>query len=475
MNEDPKTPVPEGSADPAVGPSRRDFLKATTLGAVAGALAGGAIAEPLPAPAAYLDPRGFAAPKLERVRIGFVGVGLQGGSHVRNFLAIDGVDIRAICDIDAPRAEEVAGWVVAAGRPAPELYTRGDYDWRRLCARDDLDLVFTATPWRWHVPVCVEAMRAGKHAATEVPAATTIDGCWELVETAEQTLRHCLMMENCCYGRREMMILRMVREGVLGEVLHGEAAYIHDLRAIKFSAKNEGLWRLEHSKARNGNLYPTHGLGPVAQCMDIQRGDAFDYLVSMSTPQRGLSLYAAKQFGKDDPRARQHYALGDLNTSLIQTKLGRTILLQHDTTTPRPYSRLNLVMGTEGTVAGYPDRAYLEARSKEEDWVDLETYRSEFDHPLWTRSERDAEGAGHGGMDYLEDLRLVECLRRGEPLEMDIYDAAAWSVVSELTEISVANRGKSVDFPDFTRGRWASRSPLPIGGFGGGGLEGSKR
>lgn len=452
------------------GTDRRDFLK--TAAGVGLALAGapalsarGEVARGADEAAdEYLSPEGFAVEPIETVRMAFVGVGLQGGSHVRNFLQIEGVEIKALCDVDAPRAQEVAGWVTEKGRSAPDLYTRGETDYRRLCERDDIDLVFNATPWKWHVPVCTEAMATGKHTAVEVPAAYTLDGCWELVESAEKHHRHCVMMENCCYGRRELMILNMVRQGFLGELLHAEAAYIHDLRSIKFSDANEGLWRLAHSVVRNGNLYPTHGLGPVAQCLDVNRGDQFDHLVSMSSPSRGLNRYAAREFGADDPRASRDYALGDMNTSLIKTKLGRTIVLQHDTTTPRPYNRLNLVQGTAGTAAGYPDRVFLEAESDSHDWTDLETLRERFDHPLWRKLEADAAGAGHGGMDFLEDYRLVECLRRGEPMDMDVYDAAAWSVPTELSEISVAEGSRPVKFPDFTRGHWQKRHPLPIVG-----------
>ncbi len=392
----------------------------------------------------------------------FVGVGLQGGSHVRNFLRIEGVDIVAVCDIDDTRAREVAQWVVDDGRVAPDLYTRGETDYRRICERDDVDLVFNSTPWNWHVPVCAEAMRSGKHAAVEVPASYTIDGCWELVETAEATARHCVMMENCCYGRREMMILRMVREGLLGELLHVEGAYIHDLRAIKFSDKNEGLWRLDHAIGRNGNLYPTHGIGPIAQCLDVNRGDRFETLVSMSSNARGLRRYAEAQLEPGDPRIRD-YALGDMNSSLIRTTHGRTILLQHDTHSPRPYSRINLVQGTRGTATGYPDRVYVEGRSEGHSWEELEDYRERYDHPLWTELERAAEGAGHGGMDYLEDFRLIECLRAGTVTDMDVYDAADWSVICELSEISVAEGSRPVQFPDFTRGAWEKRRPVTFG------------
>ncbi len=456
------------------GSDRRGFLKSSAVAGLGMMIAGrdaGAVGSPVPVPGPvprdappepYRAPTGFAAPPVDPVRIGFVGVGLQGGSHVKNFLGIDRVEIKAVCDVDEARAGEVAEWVVADGRPKPDLYTRGDTDYKRLCERDDIDLIFNSTPWRWHVPVCVEAMETGKHTAVEVPAAYTIDGCWELVETAERTLRHCVMMENCNYGRGELLVLRMVRAGLLGELLHAEGAYIHDLRAIKFSDANEGLWRLDHSVTRNGNLYPTHGLGPVANCLDINRGDCFTRLVSMSSPARGLELWAEKHLDPDDPRAGRSYALGDMNSSLIQTALGRTILVQHDTASPRPYSRLNLVQGTKGTFAGFPDRIYVEGDAEGHSWQEVDSYRETYDHPLWRELEEKAAGAGHGGMDYLEDYRLVERLLNGQPMDMDVYDAAALSVVTELSEISVAQGSAPVDFPDFTRGLWQERSPSAI-------------
>lgn len=449
------------------GSNRREFMQVSALAGVGAAFQLGRASGANPAtPPSRGEPyggrEGFAAPPLDRVRMAFVGVGLQGGWHVRNFLQIDGVEIKALCDIDSARAREVQGWVTGAGLPAPDLYVRNETDYRRLCERDDIDLVFNATPWKWHVPVCLEAMQSGKHTAVEVPAAYTIEDCWSLVETAERTRLHCVMMENCCYGQREMMILNMVRKGLFGELLHAEGAYIHDLRSIKFSDTNEGLWRLDHSIHRNGNLYPTHGIGPLAQCLDVNRGDQFDFLVSMSSNARGLNLYADRHLRPDDPRRSRRYALGDMNSSLIRTKLGRTILLQHDTTSPRPYTRINLVQGTQGTVTGYPDRIYLEGRSPEHEWEELESYRQDFEHPLWTELADSAAGARHGGMDFLEDYRLIQSLRSGEPMDMDVYDAAAWSVICELTETSVANRSRPVEFPDFTRGGWKIRDPLGI-------------
>ncbi|MDT8340806.1 MAG: Gfo/Idh/MocA family oxidoreductase [Longimicrobiales bacterium] len=388
------------------------------------------------------------------MRIGFVGVGGMGGAHVRNFLRIPGVEIRALCDTDAPRAAEVASWVTAEGRPAPTLYTRGERDYERLCAEEELDLVFTATPWRWHVPVCVSAMESGKHAATEVPAAYTVEDCWRLVETAEARAKHCVMMENCNYDRPEMMVFHLAKLGLLGEILHAECGYLHDLREIKFSDQGEGLWRRDHSRARNGNLYPTHGLGPVANVMDINRGDRFSYLVSMSSPSRGLQAWAAEHYPAGDPRRRESFVLGDVNVSLIRTHHGRTIYLSHDTNLPRPYSRIHMVQGTRGLFHGYPHRVHIEGMSPPHRWQEWTELLAEYDHPLWRDLEAMSAGAGHGGMDFIEDYRLVKCLREGLPTDMNVYDAAALSVVIPLTEWSVANGSRPAEFPDFTRGGW---------------------
>ncbi len=408
--------------------------------------------------------RPFVASAMERVRVGFVGVGGMGSSHIKNLLRIEGVEVQAVCDIVEEKVARIQDWVQAAGQSKPTGYFRGEMDFKRMCEEEDLDLVYTATPWRWHTPVCVAAMKTGKQAATEVPAAVTVDECWELVETAEKHCKHCIMMENCNYGRSEMMVLNMVRRGALGEIVHAEAGYLHDLRAVKFSSEGEGLWRRNHSIKRNGNLYPTHGLGPLAQCLNINRGNQFDYLVSMSSQSKGLYLYAEKHFPPDSPQRKERYSLGDVNVSLIHTAMGQTIFLSHDTNLPRPYSRINLVQGTQGIFQGYPGRIYLEGRSPEHEWEPLENYLEDYEHPLWRSQGEIAKGAGHGGMDYLEDLRLIQCLREGTPTDMDVYDAAAMSAVSELTQHSVANKSCLVDFPDFTRGQWKTYVPLDIVG-----------
>jgi predicted dehydrogenase len=436
--------------------NRRDFLKLSGAAATLGLPATHALPAP-PALPAQPAPIPF-------VRIGMVGIGLQGGSHLENFLKIPGCRITAVCDVRDERTTWASQQVVAAGHPSPAVYSRGSRDFERLCETEDLDLVFTSTPWEWHVPVMLAAMKAGKHAATEVPAAMTVDDCWALVEAAEKHGRHAVMMENCNYDRPEMMVLNIVQKGLLGEVLHAEGGYLHDLRQIKWEKKDEGLWRRAWSRKLDGNLYPTHGLGPVANCLNINRGDRLDYMVSMSGPSRGLQDWAREHFPEGSPERQERFVLGDVNTSLIKTALGKTIVVQHCTNLPRPYSRIHAVQGTKGMFQGYPNRLYIEGRGTPHRWVDAATVRDEFDHPLWAALEKRAAGAGHGGMDYIEDFRLIQCLRSGQATDMNVYDAAALSAVVELSVKSTGNRSRPVEFPDFTRGRWRTNPKLQIDG-----------
>ena len=434
--------------------NRRDLLK---LGAVgAGGLAIHSIAAPVAravsGDATMMD---FAAPPLNRVRIGFVGVGLMGTAHVENFLKIEGVEVAAVCDIVKEKVVRAQKMVVEAGQPLPEGFSRGPEDFERLCDRADLDLVFTATPWEWHVPVCIAAMNAGKHAATEVPAALTIDDCWRLVETSERTRRHCVMMENCNYDRFEMLTLNMVNQGALGELLHAECGYLHDLRAVKHDMDGEGVWRRAHSMTTNGDLYPTHGLGPVAQCFDINRGNTFETLVAMGSKTRGLHLYAEERFGSDSAQAAEIFVLSDVVTTLLRTARGETVVVTHDTSSPRPYSRDFLVQGTRGIASKYPQPGiHIEGRSEAHRWETMEGYIEEFDHPVWRQLEAASEGAGHGGMDFIEDYRLAEALRLGRAPDTDVYDAAMLSAVIELSGRSIARGSEPMRFPDFTRGGW---------------------
>jgi hypothetical protein len=431
--------------------TRREFLEAV------GAIGAGAALSQSAVPGAQSNP-------IETVRVGLIGLGARGSFHLKLLLLLEGVEVKAMGDVHAPSAEESAAYCVQQGRSRPDLYVRGDRDYQRMLEREDLDLVLIATPWRWHTPMAVDAMKAGKHAFIEVPAAVTLDECWELVETQESTGRHCMMLENVCYGREELMVLNMCRQGVFGELTHGEAAYIHDLREQMHDVeRGTGSWRTPEQTVRNGNLYPTHGLGPIAQYMGINRGDRFDYLVSMSSAPIGRALYAKEHFPQDHPRNQVKYVCGDINSSLIRTERGRTILLQWDETTPRPYSRLNLIQGTRGIFAGYPDRIAIEGRGPTHDWQELEAYRREFEHPLWKQVGGDAESAGgHGGMDFVMLFRIVYCLRNGLPMDQDVYDAASWSAISPLSEKSVANRSLPVDIPDFTRGRYRAKLPLAV-------------
>jgi predicted dehydrogenase len=441
---------------------RRDFLKIGGAALAAGAIAARDDEAAGAQTAAAPGPAPFAAPPIETVRVAYVGIGGQGGGHVNNLLKIPGCRITAVCDIRPERTDWATRKITEAGHPAPAVYNKGPRDFERLCETEDVDLVYNATPWEFHVPIMLAAMKNGKHTATEVPAAMTVEDCWAMVESAEKHRKHCLLMENCNYDRMEMMVYNMVRQGLFGEILHAEGGYLHDLRSIKFADEGEGLWRRAWDSKVNGNTYPTHGLGPIANCLDNNRGDRFDYLVSMSGPSRGLQDWAAEHVAADSPKRRERYVEGDVNCSLIKTAKGKTILVEHCTNLPRPYSRIHMVQGTKGLFQGYPNRAYIEGRGKDDQWQEAAALLAEFEHPLWKEIAAQAQGAGHGGMDYIEDYRLIKCLREGKPTDMNVYDAAAISAVVGLSVQSVAKRSAAVDFPDFTKGRWKTTPPLDI-------------
>ncbi|NQV14413.1 Gfo/Idh/MocA family oxidoreductase [bacterium] len=453
------------SAQEVSSVSRRDFIQMGSALGLGAALAGMAINSC--AKEISTNPGAAKVGPIDTVRLGIVGVGNMGSAHFQNFLRIEGVEIVAVCDLVEDKVKRMQEWATEAGKKAPKGYFRGETDFKRMCGEEDLDLVFTATPWNWHVPIIVEAMRTGSHAATEVPAATSIEECWEMVETAEKFNKHCVMMENVCYMEPEMMIYNMVQQGVFGELLHGEGAYSHDMRNNLLGSAYEGDWWTKEIISRNGNLYPTHGLGPIAQCMNISRGDRLDYLVSMSSNARGLHEFAKAHLGPDHKYSKVDFKCGDVNISLIRTLKGKTIYLVQDTNLPRPYSRINLVQGTKGITQGFRDLTqenliHIEGSSQAHTWEPLMDYAKQYKHPLISQMEGLAEGAGHGGADFIEDYRLIHCLRNGLPTDMDVYEAADWSVVSELTELSVAGRSQSIDFPDFTRGQWKTRTPLGI-------------
>lgn len=410
---------------------------------------------------------GYATPKLDRVRVGIVGLGMRGPGAVERLSFIDNVDINGLCDKYPDRVTKAQNILTKAGLPKAKEYS-GEEGWKAMCESKDIDVIYIATPWALHTPMAVYAMNHGKHACVEVPAATTIDECWQLVETSEKTKLHCMMLENCCYDFFELLTLNMTRHGLFGELIHAEGAYIHNLLGLNFQ-KDTGyadMWRLWENAKHNGNLYPTHGLGPVAQCMNINRGDQMDYLVSVSGADFMMGARAKELAAKDpfyNQFANQTYR-GNMNTSIVKTMNGKTIMIQHDVTSPNPYSRIHLIKGTKGIANKYPSPERI--AFEDEQWISPEQMKNMYDQYTPEIVKHVGEIAkkvgGHGGMDFLMDWRWVDCLRNGLAYDQDVYDAALWSCISPLSEQSVKNRGKSMDIPDFTRGAWRINKPIEL-------------
>jgi hypothetical protein len=393
---------------------------------------------------------GIPFPKHDTIRFGLIGAGGRGRSLLHEMLACPEVEAHAVADLRPEHAERAGAQVSAAGQPAPRLFS-GQDSYQRLLELD-LDLVYIATPWDTHTPFAVAAMQAGKQVGVEVPAAVTVEDCWQLVETSEQTRRHCVMLENCCYDYWETLTKRLAFAGMLGTLTHAECAYIHDLRAYLLLDEGEALWRRDPHITRDSNHYPTHGLGPVAQILRIGDGDAFDYMVSLSSLPAALAEFRDSTLAVDDPKRKERYIAGDMNTSMIRTKLGRSIILQHCVVGARPYDRNFMISGTRGTFRNYPPRLYLDGAGKEEEWLPLEDYQAQWEDPLWTtHGEQARTQGGHGGMDFIMNYRLVQLLHEGLAPDSDVYDAADWSVPGPLSEVSAARRSAPVDFPDFRR------------------------
>ncbi|MDZ8117063.1 Gfo/Idh/MocA family protein [Pontiella agarivorans] len=403
---------------------------------------------------------GFSAMPLEKIRVGIIGLGMRGKGAVKRLSHIKDVDIVALCDLRPEMVDRAQNILKGAGRPVAKTYSGNEAVWKDLVALD-LDLVYIATPWRWHTPMCVHAMENGKHAATEVPAATSIEECWQLVETSEKTGKHCMMLENCCYDFFELQTLNMVRQGVFGELTHAEGAYIHTLCGL-ISRENgyQGMWRFHQNNAKNGNLYPTHGLGPIAQCLNINRGNQFKHLVSMSSKQAAFTAWATDN-EKPEMASLDDYR-GDMNTTLIKCAKGQTVMVQHDVSTPRPYSRIHLLQGTGGMARKYPE-ARIALGHKWQTAEQMKELEKKYRHPLSrTMGKIARKVGGHGGMDFIMDYRLIYCLKNGLPLDQDVYDAAAWSSIMPLSIKSVSRESEQVKVPDFTRGAWNYNKPLGI-------------
>ena len=416
---------------------------------------------------------GYAAPKLEKVRVGFIGLGQRGPTHVIGFSHIEGVEIKGLCDIRTEKVQAIEKRLSGSNHK-PTSYSGDENAWKKMCDRKDIDLVIISAPWAMHTPMAIYAMKAGKHVAIEVPAAKTIDECRQLVNTSESTKKHCMMLENCCYDFFELITLNMAHQGFFGEVLHGEGAYLHNLLELNFSKNGYyNMWRLKENY-RNGNLYPTHGLGPVCQVMNINRGDKMVNLSSTSSDDF-LMAETAKKLAANDSFYKEFAGKkfrGNMNTTTIRTIKGKTITLFHDVTTPRPYSRIQLLNGTKATTCKYPEPARI---SNGDDWIseaEFKKLEEQYTPEIVKKvGEMAKKIGGHGGMDFMMQWRLIDCLRNGLPLDQDVYDAALWSSISPLSEWSVAHNSNSINIPDFTGGAWKTNKPVELTLKGGGNTE----
>ena len=470
--------------------NRRKFIKTTTISAAALTVASTLAScsdnniESI-SKGKYMG--GFSAPKLDTVRIAFIGLGARGSGHLRSLASLEGVEVVAISDLyedSCTRSSKVASEIGKGERHNNIAQYWGEENkWELMLEEIKPDAVFISTNWNNHAPMAIKSMESGAHAFVEVPIAVSLQEMWEIVDTSEKTQKHCMMLENVNYFRAEMMFLNMIRQNFIGDLQHAEAAYIHDLR-FQMNEENRGTgsWRTHHYAKSKGNLYPTHGLGPVAQYMNLARTeDTFKSIVSYSSPSMGRELYANKNFPKDHKWNKLSFENGDLNTSIIKTHLGRTILIQWDETSPRPYSRINLIQGTNGILTGHDihnnlyksnnpvkvaiDGGLKGASDSSHKWVsgsDLNETIKKYEHPFWKRLNKKAKDSDHGGSDGIMLLRIVECLQKGIPLDQNVYEGCFWSSVTPLSAKSIKEDGSPQIFPDFTRGNWKTTKPLDI-------------
>jgi predicted dehydrogenase len=408
------------------------------------------------------------------LRVGLIGVGLRGTNHLQNLLQREDVEITALCDTDPERLRLCTGLLEKAGKKKAVTFGAHAHSYRDLLGLENVDAVVISTPWSWHTPMAVDAMKAGKYTGLEVSAATTLEECWDLVNTHEATGTHLMLLENVNYRRDILAVLRMVREGVFGELIHFRCGYQHDLREVKFNngqqpygggvefgekATSEAKWRTAYSLHRNADVYPTHGLGPVAVMADINRGNRLMSLTSAATKSVGLHNHIVQQGGEDHPNASLEFKQGDVITSTLQTARGETIIITHDCNLPRPYSLGFRVQGANGLWEVDGSRMYIEGKSEPHRWDEAGPWLEKYDHPLWQKYGEYATGSGHGGMDFFVLHAFVEAAKRKMAPPIDVYDAAAWSAVTPLSERSIAENGSAQFFPDFTRGRWMNRTP----------------
>lgn len=440
--------------------NRRNFVKNTGLAAAAFSIL----------PSSQL----FSQNVKSKVRLGIIGVGLRGQNHLDLALKRSDTEVVAICDISERMLNDSLEMIKKSGKPTPKVF-KGDVNaWKKLLEVKDLDGVIIATPWEWHAPMIIGSLEAGvKYVGSEVILGITLQDHWDVIHAAERHKGHVMMLENVCYRRDVMAILNMVRQGMFGELMHLQAGYQHDLRAVKFNngqqpygggvefgekGFSEAAWRTNHSVHRNGDLYPTHGIGPVAEMLNINYGNRFVSLSAFATKARGLHDYVVKNGGENHPNARVEFKLGDVVTTMINCANGETILLQHDTNLPRPYSLGFRVQGTKGIWMDVNKSLYIEGTSpREHSWEEAKPYLEKYDHPLWQRWTKEADGAGHGGMDFFVVHAFIESIKNEKPTPIDVYDSAAWSAITPLSEQSISLGNQTVDFPDFTSGQWMYR------------------
>lgn len=436
--------------------NRKDFIKNTTMAGVSFSLF----------PTTNIFASGTALPK---VKLAIIGTGARGIGHVDLVLRRDDVDLVAICDIDSKALDRAKAMITKSGKKMPQVYTGDDYAWKRMLEKEKLDGVIIVTPWEWHKPMIIGSLDAGlKYVATEVVLGITLQDHWDVVKAAEKNNAHVMMLENVCYRRDVMAVLNMVRQGLFGELIHLQGGYQHDLREVLFDGAefgekgySEARWRTEHSIHRNGDLYPTHGIGPVAHYININRGNRFISLSSFSSKARGLHNHIVKVGGENHPNAKVKFKAGDVITTSINCANGETILLQHDTDLPRPYSLGFRVQGTEGLWMDVNNSIYIQDKSEKNDqWDNAKVWLDKYDHPLWVKWSKETAGAGHGGMDFFVIHAFVESIKRKTPTPMDVYDAAAWSAITPLSEQSIDLGNQTVEFPDFTGGQWMYRKPV---------------
>ena len=453
--------------------NRRGFLQTSSLGAIAASTLSVNCQNNLNSNRDGIYMGDFSDEPNNNIRAAFIGIN-RGSTHLKNFATLPGTEVVALCDLYEDIVEREYGKLKTYTDSLDNLKKYwGDEDkWKLMLDEVKPDVVFISTNWNSHAPMAIESMKKGAHAFVEVPLAVTLEEMWDIVNTSEKTKKHCMMMENVNYGRDELLFLNMCRKGLVGELLHAEAAYIHELRWQMYNEeRGTGSWRTLHYANGKGNLYPTHGLGPVAQYMNLARGeDNFKTLVSFSSPALGRNMYSKKNFDENHKWNKLDFSNGDMNTSIIKTYLGRTVMVQWDETSPRPYSRLNLIQGTLGTLAGFPTRVALENGFKDitkdhHSWVqgeNLQKIYDEYDHPIYKRLNAKTKKSGHGGMDGIMMYRIVECLQKGLPLDQNVYEGCFWSAVTPLSGNSIENDGAPQQFPDFTRGEWKKTKELGI-------------